>query len=160
MQNPATGLLKSCVLALLVFFALPASATLPRTPGSWVFGPTAVWTDGTTTGIFHPLSAPMPSAGVRLVRVSLEMSQDSGNCKMRPAFRYSNDGIAWDTHKDFGFGYRTSPGIDWGDTYVDISQFVGFPPRAYVQFGVEVANEGGSAINICNAMLRIDPDNQ
>jgi hypothetical protein len=83
------------------------------------------------------------------------MSEDSGNCKIRPALRYSNDGITWDASKDIVAGYRTTEGIDWGTTYIDIS--VGTTPRAWVQFGVEAANESGSVINVCNATLRIEP---
>lgn len=145
---------------LAVLFALllsigSAYATIPRTKGSWLFGPSPVWSDGTTSPSFRPLSDPIQAKGLLNVRVSTEMSEDSGNCKIRPALRYSNDGINWDASKDIVAGYRTTEGIDWGTTYIDIS--AGTTPRAWVQFGVEVANESGSAINVCNATLRVEP---
>jgi hypothetical protein len=80
----------------LVMLMVPSSAdaTLRRTPGSWLFGPKPAWTDGTTTTTtWHALGDPMSSAGLINVRVSTEMDETSGNCKIRPALRWSNDGI-------------------------------------------------------------------
>lgn len=152
----------SFVLPLLLLVAVmaasaPASASIPRVRGSWLFGPAPVWTDGTSNPAFRPLSEPMESKGLISVRVSTEMSEDSGNCKMRPALRYSNDGIGWDAEKEIVAGYRTTDGIDWGTSYIDITGLAGTTTRAYVQFGVQVANEAGSAINVCNATIRVEP---
>lgn len=81
-------------LTLLALVATPAArATLVDAPGAYLLGPKAVWTDGTSTPLFHPLSRPMSSAGLNDARVSTSMEQDSGNCKIRPALRYSNDGF-------------------------------------------------------------------
>ena len=151
------------VLALIVLIVTvlgatsSAFATIPRVRGSWLFGPAPVWTDGTTSPAFRPLSEALESKGLLSVRISTEMSEDSGNCKMRPALRYSNDGVGWDASKEIVAGYRTTEGIDWGTTYIDITQLAGTTTRAYVQFGVEVANEAGSAINVCNATIRVEP---
>ncbi len=156
----AMSRLCSAVLAAMVLTVLaagPANATIPRVRGSWLFGPAPVWTDGTANPSFRPLSEPMESKSLLSVRVSTEMSEDSGNCKMRPALRYSNDGVTWDAPKEIVSTYRTTEGTDWGTVYIDITQLAGTASRAYVQFGVEVANEAGSAINICNATIRVEP---
>lgn len=145
------------VLVLIATSAGPAFATIPRTKGSWLFGPSPVWTDGSTNPSFRPLSDPMQAKGLISVRVSTEMSEDSGNCKIRPALRYSNDGITWDADKEIVAGYRTTEGVDWGTTYIDITTLAGTTPRAWVQFGVQAANEAGTAINVCNATLRVEP---
>lgn len=157
MQSDPRSLVVLFVLIIAVLGSTaPAFATIPRVRGSWLFGPAPVWTDGTTSPAFRPLSEPLESKGLLSVRISTEMSEDSGNCKIRPALRYSNDGVGWDAAKEIVAGYRTTEGIDWGTTYIDITQLAGTTPRAYVQFGVEVANEAGSAINICNATIRVE----
>jgi len=134
-----------------------AHATIPRVRGSWLFGPYPVWSDGTTNPAFRPMSDPLESKGILSVRVSTEMSEDSGACKIRPALRYSNNGVDWDPPKEIVAAYRATEGIDWGSTYIDISQIVGTPARAYVQFGVQVANESGTTIQLCNATIRVEP---
>jgi hypothetical protein len=116
-----------------------------------------VWTDGTTTAKFHPMSKPIEATGLIAVRVSTEMGEDSGSCKIRPALRYSDDGVTYDTSKEIVATYRITEGIDWGTTYVDITTLAGTTPRAYVQFGVHAANESAGAIQVCNATIRVEP---
>jgi hypothetical protein len=146
------------VVALLVLTG-PASATIRRTPGSWLFGPKTVWTDGTVNPTFHPLGDPMASRGLINARVAIEMSEDtSGLCKIRPALRYGNDGVSWDASGAIDTTYRTSAGITYGTTYVDLTAVA--TTRPWIQFGVEVANESGSAVNICNATLLVEPKEQ
>jgi hypothetical protein len=150
------------LLLLLVLLAcglagIPeARATLRRTPGAMLFGPKGVWTDGTTTAFFQPLSDAIPSAGLINARVTFEMSEDSGYCKMRPAMRSSVDGIGWDASAAIDATWRTSSGIVYGSSYVDLSQIV--TVRQYVQFGVDVANDtGGSGFQFCNATMMVEP---
>ena len=146
----------AAVLVVAMFFLGESRATVRNTSNSWVFGPTPVWSNGSTdTDIFHPLSDPLSSTGVLEVRTSLEMSQNSGYCKIKPAVRYSNDGVSWpDGDKDFG-QWRTADGIDFGTTYTDITA-LGVSARAFVQFGVIVRNVSGSRIETCNATLRVE----
>lgn len=106
-------------LMLIALVATPAArATLVDAPGAYLL-PKAVWTDGTSTPLFHPLSRPMSSAGWSDARVATSMEQDSGNCKIRPALRYSNDGVTRDSAKEIVASYRTTEGTDYGTTYVD-----------------------------------------
>lgn len=84
------------------------------------------------------------------------VSEDSGSGKMRPALRYSNDASTWDSSKELDAGCRTSEGISWGTSYVDITALAGTTARAWVQFGVEVANESGTRVEVCNATLRVE----
>lgn len=132
---------------------------LQRVPRSWLFGPQTVWTDGTATPTFHPMSEPIESAGVINVRTTFEMEQNSGNCKVRPALRFSNDGTTWDTEQEYpdDASYRTTNGITWGSVYTDITVVTNAAPRAYVQFGVQAANTSAGAIQLCSVTLRIEP---
>ena len=150
--------LAAVVVAILLLLVVvqPSHADLRRLPRSWLFGPTAVWTNGTSTPMFFPLSDVMESAGLTDIRVSTEMRQDSGNCEIRPALRYSDDGITWDASDDLGIAYLTSVGIDPGTTYTDITA-LGSTVRSYLQFGVQVANDSGALIEVCNATLRVEP---
>ena len=145
-------------LAAALFFFLvcsPAWATLRRTPGSWLFGPRPVWTDGTSGPTWHALSEPMSSAGLINLRVSTELDENSGNCKIRPALRWSNDGVAWDADVAIVTTYRTTVGIDYGSGYVDITALG--TPKPWVQFGVEAANNSGTRVEICLAAILVDP---
>ncbi len=48
------------IMLLALFISIgSAYATIPRTKGAWLFGPSPVWTDGTTSPSFRPLSDPM-----------------------------------------------------------------------------------------------------
>ena len=141
-------------LLLVMLLSGPALATLRRSAGGWLFGPKVVYTDGSGSAFFHPLSDPMPSAGILNVRVSIEMDQDTGYCKIRPALRYSADGIIWDNPAAIDTTYLTANGISYGASYVDISGSA----KTWVQFGVQTANDtGGSGFQFCNASLLVEP---
>lgn len=163
-MNRLSRIFAGLAATVLLFFALTAPAdadTLRRLPRTWLWGPTPTWTNGTTTTpIFFPLSDPMESSGLISVRVSIEMGQDSGNCKMRPALRYSDDGVTWDPAKEIVAAYRTTEGTDYGTTYIDITGLAGTTVRAFVQFGVQVVNEAGAARENCNATIRVEPKEQ
>ncbi len=133
-----------------------ANATLRRTAGSWLFGPEPVWTDGTTNPTWHALSQPMSSAGLLKVRVSTELEETSANCKIRPAIRWSNDGISWDSDVNLVAGYRTTVGSDFGSTYIDLMALG--TPKPWVQFGVQAANNSGVRVEICRATLLVEPE--
>lgn len=146
------------VLALGLSSALPVSAwaTLRRLPRTWYLGPQAVWSDGTTTGMFHPMSEPMESAGLIEVRAAYELGQDSGDCELRPALRYSNDGVSWDASKAIHSTWQDGDGTTQATTYVDITQ-LGTTVRSFVQFGVEVRNGSAGDPEHCNATIRVEP---
>ena len=97
---------KQVLLAALAL-AVPtmASATLRPIANTWLYGPTAVWTNGTTSALFHPLSEPMGSAGLVEIRVTYELSEDSGDCELRPALRYSDEGVTWNAPKEVPVSY-------------------------------------------------------
>ncbi len=153
---PRRALALLTVLLLAFVFAVgDADATIRRTPGSWVFGPTTVFSDGTTNPMFIPLSQGLSSAGMINVRVSTEFAEQSGNCKFRAALRWSDDGITWGSSTNMIAGYTSAPGISYGSTYIDITALG--TPKPWVQFGVEVANVSGSRVELCNATLMIDP---
>ena len=102
------------------------------------------------------MSRSLDARGLIAVRVSYELTADSGDCEIRPALRYSNDGVAWDTPKEIVATYQNGTGPTWGTTYIDITA-LGTSPRAYVQFGVEARNGTAGAIQLCAATIRIEP---
>lgn len=150
-RSCSTGLVAVALLAL----TSAAHATIRKVPGSWLWGPRAVWTDGSASPMFHPFSDAIDTGNVTYARASIEMDQDTGNCKIRPALRYSDDGINWGSAAAIITTWRATPGIDYGTTWVDLTALA--TAKNWVQFGVEVVNESGSAINHCNAALMIQP---
>ena len=128
---------------------------LRRLSRTWLFGPQAVWTDGTTTAIFHPMSEPMESAGLLNVRAAVELRQDSGDCEIQAAAQYSDDGVSWtDAVKLIG-ALQNGNGTTYPSTYTDITAAV--TVRSYVRFGVNVKNGQAGAIQLCNATIRVEP---
>lgn len=155
--------LLSIALGTLVFGLLSATAlessswaTLRRLPRTWFFGPQPVWTLGTTSTVFHPMSEPMESAGLLEVRAAYELSQDSGDCELRPALRYSDDGVSWDASKPIHTAYQNGNGTIPATVYVDITQLA-TTVRSFVQFGVEAKNGSAGAIQMCSATIRVEP---
>ena len=129
-----------------------AAPLLRTTVGSRFFGPAAVWTGGSTTvPVFHPLSPPIASAGLLYARFAVQMTQDSGDCQLRVAVRYSNDGVAWDASKDVGGAYVTTDAPQFGTTYVDLMGLAGTSPRAWIQYGVEAENRSGATVALCSS---------
>jgi hypothetical protein len=155
-MTTAPRLATSLLLSLLVgSFASPAAATIRKVPGAWLWGPRSVWTDGSANPMFHPFSDAIDTGSVTFARVTIEMDQDTGFCKIRPALRYSSDGINWDAPAAISATYRTSIGIDYGTVWVDLTALA--TAKNWVQFGVEAANDSGSALNLCNASLMVQP---
>lgn len=139
----------------------PASAadTLRRTSGSWFWGPEELHTSSSTaTAIFFPLSDPMPTDGLIGARFSYQLTTDSGQCKLRAAIRYSDNGVAWDPHKEVNAEYADSNDeIIWGTgTYVNLLALAGTPAKAWIQFGLETLPET-NAIAACRGTLRVEP---
>lgn len=119
------------------------------------YGPTVVWSSQqTNVWLFHPLSGALPSGGVKKVRVSFEMAQNTGLCKIRPALRMSNDGATWDTPQAIGAATRNSDGITYGAAFEDMSTYT--EAKSFVQYGIEVENDSGSVVESCKATLKVD----
>lgn len=147
------------VLILSINTASGATELLRRVPGSMVFGPRAVWTNGTTTAIFHPLSDAMPTASMTDVRVAFALSELYSNCRIRPAIRFSSDGVNWDTAAPIdstNLDYVTTEVITYGSQYIDITGIAGTSDKGWVQFGVQAANTGVTNAGFCNATLRVE----
>lgn len=149
------------MLALTAALSLPAmaSATILRVPGSWFFGPQAVWTDGTTNALFQPMGEPIPAAGLNNVRVSVELQQNAGNCKIRPALRWSADRVTWSNASPIlnPATWQSGNGELPGTAYIDIIGGGVGTPKPWVQFGVDAANSAGTRVELCNATLLVEP---
>ena len=131
-----------------------ADATIPPLRQTWLFGPSPVWTKATGLAIFHALSAPIESRFLTSFRVSFELSESSGTCKIRPALRYSQDGTSWSPATALRKDFLSEEKIVWGDAYFEPGKLLPAPLPKFVQFGVEVS---GTGMNLCNATLRVEP---
>ncbi len=135
-----------------------ADLTLQRVPGSWVYGPKAVWTNGTTSPpLFVPLSEPVESAGLISARLSTDMESNSGDCQIRPALRYSPDGVSWGSPKEIVSAWVSTNGPSYGESYIDLTSLGGTPAKTYVQFGVQTRNGTAGDIQMCLATIRVEP---
>lgn len=156
------------VAALVVFMfgsgvgstAEAANVVLRRMAGAFFWGPRAVWTDGTTTPIFHPMGEVTAANALTHVRVSFQLSEPSGaTCRIRPAVRFSSDGVTWEASQPLdatNLGYVTTETPVFGTAYVDINNVPSAPPRSWVQFGMQAANANTGASSTCNATLRLE----
>lgn len=151
------------VVAMVAMLASPdavAGPILRRTAGSWFWGPVELHTAASTaTTIFFPLSDPMPAAGLTGARFSYQITSDSGECKLRAAVRYSDDGVNWDTQKEVNAEYAdVNDEIIWGTgAYVNLLTLAGTPAKAWIQFGLETKPET-AAIAACQGTLRVEPE--
>lgn len=138
-----------------------ASEILRRTPGSWLYGPEPLYTvigaGPASVVTFFPMSDPVGTAGLLGARFSYQMTQDSGDCKLRPAVRYSNDGVNWDTPKEVNATYATNETPIYGTAYVDLMTLMNTPPRAYIQFGLQTLNRSTTTNAFCRGTLRVEP---
>lgn len=149
------------LLSLVIVVALAGTAiagTIRHPPGSYVFGPETVWTDGTVTDIFQPLSDPLPSAPLVSARIYLEITEASNaNLRTRPALRYSADGVTWDASQPINTTYVTGGGTQAGTSFVDLTTLAGVTPKAWVQFGVQVKNNTAGVYEIAHTALIVEP---
>lgn len=132
-------------------------ASTPRQPpGSWKFGPETVWTNGSTSNLFQPLSDPMPSAYIVQGRISMEITEStSNNLRTRPALRYSSDGVGWDTSAAIDTTYVAGDGTQAGTTFVDLTTVA--TPKAWIQFGVEVKNNTAGDYELGHVVMIVEP---
>lgn len=147
-------------LFIAAFFALSheaSSATPRRPPGAYSFGPKTVYTNGAAADFFNPLSEPMASRQLMGARVTMEVTEAANvaNIKMRPALRWSADGVAWDTAVAINAGYVTGNGPQSTATFTDFSGLGS--PKPFVQFGVLTYTINGSAYEMANVVLIVEP---
>ncbi|GDX83012.1 hypothetical protein LBMAG42_48230 [Deltaproteobacteria bacterium] len=152
--------LLAALLAVVVTLTgtVALAGTPRRPPGSYTFGPVAVWTDGTVTDVFQPMSDPMPSASLVSARIFLEITEATAtNLRTRPALRYSADGVGWDAAQPINTAYVSGNGVQAGTTFVDLTTLAGVTPKAWVQFGVQVKNNAQGNYEIAHTVLLVEP---
>lgn len=146
-------------ICLAFFFEVgSAGAATPRQPpGSFYFGPSVFWTDGTTSDLFQPLSSPMPSSQLVSARVYFEITEGTGstNLRTRPAIRYSADGVNWDAPTAINVSYVTGSGVQPGTTFVDLTTLG--TPKAWIQFGLQAKNNNAGVYEFGHAVLIVEP---
>jgi len=161
-STEAHGMLVALALALTLAAPAHAAPLLKRSPGSWFYGPQAMWTiigaGPASVLTFFPMSEGIPTAGLLSARISYQMIQNSGDCKMRPAVRFSGDGVDWGTEKETTATYVTTSTPSYGEGYVDLVTLTDTPMRAYIQFGMQTLNQSGTAPALCNGILRVEPN--
>lgn len=150
--------------ALMLLVAVPASAgeALRRSPGSWFYGPTTLYTvigaGPASVLTFFPVSEPIPMRGLVNVRVSYQLTQTSGDCKLRPAVQFSSDGSNWEAAKELNTTYVANETIAYGTTFVNLTTLESTPPRTWVRFGLQTLNVSGTANAFCQGSLRVEPE--
>lgn len=124
--------------------------------GSVQLGPITTWTKRSTTNwIFHSLGAPMQSATVgRKIRPNIDMSETSGDVKVRLSMRMSNDGMTWDTPVAIGTLTANADGPQFGSSFADLSSTL--DGKRLVQFGVEAVNDIGSNLELARVAAQLD----
>ena len=104
-----------------------------------------LWSDGSTTAIFHPLTEPIRIERIGGYRATIELVTHSGDVRIQPAYQVSNDGRTWysgvtsaaaDTFATFGLE-RTSNGITYATTF---ATFTPDEKKRFVRFGSATRN--------------------
>jgi hypothetical protein len=132
------------------------------TPQTVVAGPSRVFSDGSTTQKFCPLTGGMPVEQVGTYRGSIQMQAQSGDCQIQMAYQLSDDGITWydDAASPTADGFQafgstvSSDGITEGTTFTAFS--ITNQGRRYIRWGYAVANGSAGKSECCLASLRID----
>lgn len=146
------------MLALFFVFSPHADSATPRRPaGSYYFGPSVVYTNGSAADFWNPVSDGMPSRTLMAGRVTMEVSEaaNAGNIKMRPALQWSADGVNWDTAVAINTSYVTGNGAQATTGFTDFSGLGA--PKPFVRFGVLTYTVNGSAYELARATLVIEP---
>lgn len=99
---------------------------------------------------------PEDSTGLTHVRPTMEVAQSSGAVKMRPAYRYGNDANGFDPAVALDAANLTqiNNGTKYGG-YIDVQANA----KLVIQWGVEVCNDSGTAVEMGMVTLRIDRKN-
>lgn len=146
----------SFLILVMVFSGSAESATLRRVPGAYLLGPETVYTNGTQADFFIPISDPMPSRNLMAGRVTMEVTEvTSNNIKMRPALRWSADGVTWDSSSYINVNYVTGAGNQATSTFTDFSSLG--TPKPFVQFGVQTYTITGSTFELARVALLVEP---
>lgn len=120
-----------------------------------------VWSDGSTSGIFHAITAPMLLEEVDDYRATLELIASSGDVRVQAGYQVSNDARTWysgaaaaaaNTFTAFGTEL-TAPGIAYGTTF---SNFAPSEKKKYVRFGVVGKNGTAGKPETGLVALRLD----
>lgn len=115
---------------------------------------TSVWCKSNEAAIEHPLTATMPSGGIKKVRVSIEMMRQAGNITVRAGYQYSDDGKTWGSMVGIGPAALTSDTVDMGsEGWEDITSGA----KRFIRFGILAVNAANpDVVNCAYAALRIE----
>jgi hypothetical protein len=111
-----------------------------------------VWTTNAGAAIEHPVSDAMASAGIKTIRVSLEMRNSTGVIQTQVYYQYSADGDTWETAVLVGPLVTESGEPTFDSTFTDISA----DALPYLRFGVKASNASESGLNLAYVTYRIE----
>lgn len=111
-----------------------------------------VWTANDGDAIQHPVSDAIPSAGIKKIRVSLEMRNSTGPIQTQVYYQYSADGDTWETAVPVGPLVTDSGEPNFDATFTDIST----DALPLLRFGVEASNASESGLNLAYVTYRIE----
>jgi hypothetical protein len=119
-----------------------------------------VFSDGTTTRIFQPMTGPVPLVDVGEHRASLKLEGTSGDLDLIPAYQVSNDGLTWDDGEGGGtnsfatFGTsRSSEGTTYATTF---TTFAPTNLKRVVRWGFGAKNGSAGKNETGQGSLRVD----
>lgn len=152
----ATGALLEQGLARMVLEVRPVVGDTLATEYRKVFS------DGTTTRVFHPLFEPVALEDVGEMRGTTRLDAPSGTIYAIPAYQLSDDGITWydaaggaaGTFSTFGTEV-TAAGTEYGTTYTTMSPSAS-AKRRLVRFGVGAKNASAGVAESALVSLRVD----
>lgn len=111
---------------------------------------TSVWGDSASVAIAHPLTETMLSAGIKNVRVSIELVRPTSTTTVRAGYQYSDDGVSWGTMTGVGPSLSTE-GVDMGS---DGWESVTSGAKRFIRFGFLVL--ASAPVNVAFAGARIE----
>ena len=117
----------------------------------WKYGPDCIYTPGSQTYQFFPLTGPISTDSWGKARASMLMDNSTGDTTIQAAVRYSNDGVAWDGAVGTG-NTLTSDGSEFGD-------FAALPGtvKRFMQWGIFIKNTSTATDHeLCWVYMNVD----
>lgn len=121
----------------------------------WKYGPECLFTPGSQTSIFFPVTGPMPTANAGKAASSFKMWNSTGDVTIEVAVRYSDDGVTWGAPTNVVSGATLTAD---GAAYNLMAVLPGTVKRS-MQWGIHIKNTALSATELCWAWLNLETQN-
>lgn len=116
-----------------------------------------LWSNKSTTAIFHPVTSPMLTVGIKNARPTvLELREPTPNFSISVAYQLTNDPTdetSWGSTTELSAAYVTSAGFTYTSAFTDISANL---TKRYIRFGINVKNTTGTALELGQGGMVVD----